>query len=106
MSHHIHLYLAVGKAASIGRYPLGEVHALHVYVRVPEGSDFDGHLAEAVATSAGWILTEIRNATHVTAESIQNGDDNMRTSFDAAMKDGMSVLVYDAVVKDYVPPVY
>jgi hypothetical protein len=106
MAHDVHLYLAVGKAASIGRYPLGEVHAVQVFVRVEAGAAFNGSLAEAVAASGGWTLTEIRNATLVNAESIKNADDAMQGAFASATRDGMAVLVYDEPIANYEPPVH
>jgi hypothetical protein len=104
MNHDIHLYLAVGRPAAIGRYPLHEAHALHVYVRVPRGHAFDGPLAEAAAASGGWTLTEIRNASVVTAESMRNGDEAMQATFNAAQKDGAAVLVYDQPIPGDLPP--
>ncbi len=95
MNQDVHIYLAVATPTVAGRYPRGQSHALHIYVRVPAGSDFDGRVAEAIAMNNGWLLTEIRKAGRVNAESLDAAEDTVRACVDAALKDGSAILVYD-----------
>lgn len=98
MNQEVHIYLAVGKAAAGGTYPTGQSHALHVYLREPVDAPFDGRAAEAVALGKGWVLTEIRKASRITPESIQAAEDTVRACYEAALKDGSAILVYDTPV--------
>lgn len=99
MKPEVQIYLATARPAPGGAHPADGRYALHVYLLSHEGADFNGPLAEAVAARSGWILTEIRDAARMNDESARGGSDTVRGCYEATLKQGSALLVYEEPVK-------
>lgn len=96
MSTDVHIFLAVGKATAATRYPAGEFHAVHIYVRQRIGTDHDWAAAEVVAMQGGWTDLEFRNAAVMNPDGLE---EPMRSCHETAVNDGHALLVYDEPVR-------
>jgi hypothetical protein len=95
MSTEVHIFLAVANATAATRYPVGESHAMHIYVRQRTATDHDWAAAEVVAMQAGWTDVEFRNAGLMNPGGLE---EPMRSCHETAVNDGHALLVYNEPV--------
>lgn len=99
MNVEIHMFLAIGKAASTANYPIGERHGMHIYLRQPVESEPDWAAAEAVAIQNGWAQMELQKAGILPAESKDITEEPFRSCYEEALNEGNAILVYSNPVR-------
>jgi hypothetical protein len=62
MSTEVHIFLATATASGAERWPVSELHAMHIYLRQPQGSEHNWEAVVLVAMKSGWSNVEIKKA--------------------------------------------
>ena len=98
MNFEIHMFLAIAKSAST-YYPADERHALHIYLRQPLKTEHNWAAAEAIAIKNGWAQIAFKKAGTLPPESKERTDAPFRSCYEAAVRDGDSILVYSDPIR-------
>jgi hypothetical protein len=99
MTDEVHLFMAVARAASTGRYPAGEHHPMLVFVRQRAGDDHDWAAAELVALRGGWTEIDFTKAGILPPEAADQPEEPFRSCYAEAVAQGSSIMVYETVVQ-------
>jgi hypothetical protein len=94
MTTEVHIFLAKATASGVERFPIGQRHAMHIYVRQPLGSAHDWESAEFVALNCGWSQVEILKAGTLSANSAESKGEPERSCYHSALESGDAILVY------------
>jgi hypothetical protein len=93
--------LFIGTAAAMAgnqhSYPVGEQHALLVFLRLPKGAEPDWLAAESIVTSKGWVDVQLQQASTVDPSTLDI-EPNARPSYEQAMADGWALIVFSEPV--------
>ena len=82
---------ATSRSQDVTGYPVGEKHALIVFLKQPEGSDHDWAAAEAIVAAAYWSNITLRRAGTLNGDS-PRGD--LTESYQAALSSGSAIVIY------------
>ncbi len=94
MSAEVHIFLGTAAAAGVAKYPTGERHAMHIYLRQAIGSEHDWNAAEAVALNGGWADVSLNKAGILPVDTAERKEEPERTCYLAALEEGDAILVY------------
>lgn len=90
----VHIFLAKATASGVERFPVGQRHSMHIYVRQPLGSAHDWETAEVVALKCGWSQVEILKAGTLPADTAERKGEPERSCYQSALESGDAILVY------------
>lgn len=94
MTAEVHIFLAKATSSDAERFPAGQRHAMHIYVRQALGSAHDWEAAELVALNFGWSQIEILKAGTLPADTAERKGEPERSCYLSALEKGDAILVY------------
>ena len=95
----IHVFLGVAQAKEAAglEWTPGARYSLLILVRQPEGQAPDEALARKWASAAGWTGIKLERSKRLPVTSVPEGE-ALRAAFREALKDGSSIVAYQAPV--------
>lgn len=97
--HEIHMFLAVARCATEGRYPVGEHHPMLVFIRQEPATDHDFNAAELAALRGGWTEIDFTRAGTLPPEAAQQTDEPFASCYAEAVAKGYALMVYNTSVQ-------
>ena len=96
MSDKLHMFSAqatVGASAK-GGLPVGQRHALLIFVRQPADAAHDSATAAALAEAGGWVDVSITKSATVVVGPDGQSDETLRDAMISAVENGHGIVVY------------
>ena len=99
--YEIHLFLGTAAAGSKSDqgYPVGERHAILVFLRQPTNTEPDWKRATSLVEDSGWTNVDLQKASKVDPKTLDQNPDSKK-AYDEAMSNGKAMIVYSEPVKD------
>ena len=97
----IHLFFGIASAGQNSKlgYPVGERHAILVFLRQPANTEPDWEQARSYVEGAGWNRVDLQKASKVDPKTLDNNPDGKK-AYEEAMSNGKAIIVYSDPVKD------
>lgn len=94
MAFEMHLYIGTARATdkSNSVYPIGEKHAILLFIKEDVNSEYDSIKAEEIVVSTGWDNIEFTRCGKVSEDKIA-GNSNEDSYYDA-VESGSSLIIY------------
>jgi NADH dehydrogenase FAD-containing subunit len=94
VEYEVHLYSGTAciTQKSTHNYPVGEKHAILLYLRAERGSEYDERKAEKLVTGAGLTGVEFSRVGKISLERVALSEN--KKYFDTALKNEFSLIVY------------
>jgi hypothetical protein len=101
MNDEVHMFLA--KASAINgketAYPVGERHAMLVFICQEKGTDHDWERAETTISEARWNNAEFIKAGTLSSENLNGKDQVVVDSYESALFKGSAILIYSDIAE-------
>ena len=92
----VHIFIGSAAAGPTNRYsyPEGERHAVLIFSRQEEGTDFDWEEATGLATGRGWHDVEIKRGGIVDPGTFDDTTQHLASAYEEALSEGNAMFVY------------
>ena len=99
MNDEVHMFLAKASALSGNEsaYPVGERHAMLVFICQEKGTDHDWGRAEAAINDALWENIEFSKAGTLSPENLNGRDQLFVDCYECALFKGSAILIYSDI---------
>ncbi|MBT2969960.1 MAG: hypothetical protein KME56_06500, partial [Candidatus Thiodiazotropha sp. (ex Ctena orbiculata)] len=96
MNDEVHIFLAIASALSGNEsaYPVGERHAMMLFMYQKKGTDHDWGMAEETISEARWENIEFSKAGSLSSENLNGKDQVFIDCYESALAEGSALLVY------------
>jgi hypothetical protein len=96
MNEEVHVFFAIASALSGNKsdYPVGERHAMLLFLCQQKDTGHDLKLAEHMISNARWDNIDFRKAGFLSPESLNGKDQVFIDCYESALATGSALLVY------------
>ncbi len=97
----IHLFFGIasaGQNSELG-YPVGERHAILVFLRQPANTEPYWEQAKSYVEGEGWKKVDLQKASKVDPKTVDDNPDGKK-AYEEAMSNGKAIIVYSDPVKE------
>ena len=99
MENEVHIFLAkaIAEDGNDLGYPVGEKHAMMLYLSQGKGTAHDWETAEKIINESSWNNVEFSKAGTLNYENVKEKDEVFIGCYEEALSNGSAILVYSGI---------